>query len=215
MSSRYKKRPISNSANSKSEEQRFLNDVTKQFREHAPDFSATINIALIGKVSTGKSSLLNAILRRTRENTAVNVGATSGVTTSLECFRLHDQFLIIDSPGLGDVIAENSRETNEFLKNVDLGILVVTGSADSTQKEHYKEHYDDLRHHVKKVVVVLNKVDEWDDLEVSALEDVLAQWRQVLDVDVIYPTVMKGFDPKSKTDSPLVLELPALLADPF
>ena len=50
-----KKRTISNSASSKSEEQRFLNDVTKQFMEHTPDFSATINIALIGKVSTGTS----------------------------------------------------------------------------------------------------------------------------------------------------------------
>lgn len=193
--------PVSSTHAEKSDEQKFLDDVSQLFEERSPDFSKTINIALVGKVSSGKSSLMNAILRRTRDNPAVAVGATSGVTTAITSYRLHDQFLIIDSPGLDDVIAENSQETNDFLHHVDLGILVVTDSADSAQKKHY----DDLKHHAKKVVVVLNKVDLWDDYEPSALQDVLDQWKRILGADAVYPTCTKGYDPKSRPDTPLAL----------
>ena len=184
------------------EEQEFHNKVDAVYEERIPDFSKSINIALIGEVSSGKSSLLNAILERTRDNPAAQVGAVSGVTTKLKCFKLDgdDHVLIIDSPGLSDVIGENSQET-ERLQYIHLGILVVSGSIDRNQKKHY----DELRQKAKKVFVVLNKIDVWDHLQPSAVEDVENQWKAVLGAEKIYRTCAKGYDPEARKDVPIEL----------
>lgn len=171
----------------------------KVYEERKPNFSDTINIAFIGKVSTGKSSLLNAVMLRDRNNPIVEVGATSGVTTEVKAFRLDEHVLIIDSPGLNDIRKENSEETKIFLTNIDLGVMVVTGSADSSQKNNF----DDLKNSANKVFVVLNKIDEWDDLDESALIDVIEQWKKELGVDHIYPTCTKGYDPRMRKDAPM------------
>lgn len=164
-----------------------------------PDFTKTLNIVFVGKVSTGKSSLINAVLKCERSNPVAKVGATSGVTTKVKSFQLDDNVLIIDSPGLDDVEKENSKVTQDFLKHIDVGIMVVSGSADATQKNNFNK----LKSTVNKVFVVLNKSDEWDDLEDSALSDVLNQWKAVLNVDKIYPTCTKGYDPRLKKDAPM------------
>ncbi len=167
----------------------------KSFEDKKPDFDGHVNIALVGKVSSGKSSLLNAILGRR----VADVGAASGVTMKIDPHQLDDKVLIIDCPGLDDVRKENSNQTKEFLKSIDLGIFVVTGSADATQKSNF----DDLRKYSKNTIVVLNKIDEWDDLEDGAINDVVDQWRKVLGVDKIFRTCVKGYDPKFKKDAPM------------
>lgn len=171
------------------------------YEERKPDFRKNINIAFIGKVSTGKSSLINAVMKRKREEPLAAVGATSGVTTEVKAFRLDDKVLIIDSPGLNDIRKENSEETEKFLSNIDLGIMVVTGSADSSQKKNY----DEILENTNRVFVVLNKIDEWDDLDPSALSEVIEQWKAELGVDRIYPTCTKGYDPKMRKDAPMDL----------
>ncbi|MCF3624141.1 dynamin family protein [Planktothrix agardhii 1801] len=45
----------------------FYRKVEYEIAEKAKDFSKSLNIAVIGKVSSGKSSLINALLRRKRE----------------------------------------------------------------------------------------------------------------------------------------------------
>ena len=169
------------------------------YKENCPNFDEHVNIALVGKVSAGKSSLLNAILDCSREEPIAEVGAGSGVTTKVTPFKLDEHVLIIDCPGLDDVRQENSDVTVNFLNSIDLGIFVVTGSADASQKENF----DDLNHSSKKTFVVLNKIDEWDDLEESAYEEVVKQWKSVLGVEQIYGTCTKGFDPKMKKSAPM------------
>lgn len=171
------------------------------YEECKPDFRKSINIAFVGKVSTGKSSLINAVMKRKKEEPLAEVGATSGVTTKVKAFRLDENVLIIDSPGLNDIRKENSEETEKFLSNIDMGIMVVTGSADSSQKKNY----DELLENTKKVFVVLNKIDEWDDLEESALIEIIDQWKKELGIDRIYPTCTKGYDPKMRVNAPMDL----------
>lgn len=173
----------------------------KKYEEMFPNFDEHVNIAIVGKVSTGKSSLLNAILGYTREDPIAPVGAHSGVTKKITPYKLDDKVLIIDCPGLDDVRRENSEETKKFLSSIDLGIFVITGSADATQKENF----DDLKKNSKKTLVVLNKIDEWDDLEEEAYESVLNQWKEVLGVDKIFGTCTKGFDPKMRKSAPMDL----------
>jgi small GTP-binding protein len=184
---------------SEREENDFNSTFDNAFKEKSPNFDAHLNIAIVGKVSTGKSSLLNAILGREQSNPLADVGAEAGVTKEVTSFRLGDQVLIIDTPGLADIRAENSEVTQEFLNNIDLGIFVVTDSADVSQKENYL----DLKKHAKKVIVVLNKIDIWDRLEENAYLAVKDQWKKALDVDQIYGTCTFGYDKKARKDIPL------------
>ena len=164
------------------------------------DFNKTLNIAVVGNVSSGKSSLINAILMRNRNNAVADVGATSGVTTELNILRLNDERVrLIDSPGLGDIQKENSDITREFLKHIDIGILVVTGSADASQKQYF----DELRANCTRVFLVLNKRDQWDNYRPQALEDVKEQWKQCLGVDAIYAVCALGYDEQLPDDFPL------------
>jgi small GTP-binding protein len=173
-------------------------------KEKTPDFDKNLNIVLVGKVSAGKSSLINAILEKDRDDPKIlPVGSISGITTKVTAYPLgkSKDVLIIDCPGLDDVRKENSEETKKFLAEIDLGLFVITGSADATQKKNY----EDLKNHCKKTIVVLNKIDEWDDLEKSEYEDVMRQWETVLGADKLFGTCTKGFNPKMRKDAPMDL----------
>ncbi|ASC69407.1 GTPase [Halomicronema hongdechloris C2206] len=187
---------MSSSAYEGFNEESFFDRVEAQFVKKAPNLSQTLNIAVIGKVSAGKSSLINALLKLSRRQALeiAKVGATSGVTTDLTILKLDEKVHLVDSPGLDDVRTENSELTKKFLKHIDVGIFVVTGSSDSSQKKNL----DDLRQHCDAIFVVLNKIDEWDDLDPSVLEDIIQQWKTDLEVEKIYPTCAKGYDPKSR-----------------
>jgi small GTP-binding protein len=177
------------------EEKGFFDRVSAIFSKEAPDLSQTLNIAVIGKVSAGKSSLINALLRMSRRQAleVAKVGAISGVTKDLTILKLDEKVCLVDSPGLDDVRAENSEVTKQFLSHIDIGIFVVTGSSDASQKRNL----DQLKQCCDQVFVVLNKADEWDDLAPSVLEDVTEQWKSHLEVSQIYLTCTKGYDPKS------------------
>lgn len=177
--------------------EQFDNTFNKAYEEKKPDYGKCINIALVGKVSAGKSSLLNAVLGRGREDKLATVGAKSGVTTKVTPYKLDDHVLIIDCPGLDDVRKENSEVTTNFLKIIDLGIFVVTGSADASQRQNY----EDLARTAKKTIVVLNKIDEWDDLNESAYNAVIEQWCAVLGTKNIFGTCTKGYDPDMRADA--------------
>jgi small GTP-binding protein len=188
-----------NAVSNNSDEKEFWENVETQFEEKVQDFSKTLNIAIIGKVSSGKSSLINALLKLSRKKAIAQVGAEAGVTTKLKILRLDERVRLIDSPGLDDVRAENSQITREFLKHIDVGILVVTGAADASQKRYL----DDLRSHCESVFVVLNKIDEWDRLAPLALEKVVNQWKQVLQIEKIYPVCAFGYDADTPPNTPL------------
>lgn len=177
------------------DETTFFDRAKAKFSERVPDLTQSLNIAIIGKVSSGKSSLINALLRQSRKQ-ALNiakVGATSGVTKDLKILKLDEKVCLIDSPGLDDVRAENSEVTKKILKHIDVGIFVVTGSSDASQKKSL----DDLRQHCDSVFVVLNKIDQWDKLNPIAVDNVINQWKTDLKVDKIYPTCTNGYDPTS------------------
>ena len=171
-----------------------LADLERQLHQH-------VNIAVVGPVSSGKSSLINALLGTGRADAVAEVGAVSGVTTELKLLPLDDWVLIVDSPGLDDIRADNSRITRDFLEHIDVGIFVATGSADATQRRLYEE----LKRECEATFVVLNKVDEWDRYSPAAFDKVLDQWREALAVERIYPTATWGYDPDLDEDQPLDL----------
>lgn len=183
------------------DEGRFRRDLDGRYDAMTPDMTKTLKIVVIGKVSTGKSSLINALLRRTRSNGVMKVGARSGVTKSEQAVQLDENTRIIDSPGLDDILKEHNERARDALFSTDVGVLVVTGSADASQRRHFEE----LSRVCKKVFVVLNKVDEWDRLSPPALSEVIEQWKEALGVDTIYPTCTFGYDPETRADTDLDL----------
>ncbi|MEG4395578.1 GTPase [Microcoleus sp. BROC3] len=190
---------VSTAYDSAWDDESFFKKVESLTEKKYPDFSKTLNMAFIGKVSSGKSSLINAFLKRERADILAAVGAKSGVTTQLKIFQLDDRVRLIDSPGLDDVRSENSQVTKEFLENIDVGVLVVTGSSDGTQKKYI----DDLRASCSRIFVVLNKIDQWDRNTPSTLEGIKEQWKTALHIDKIYPVCAFGYDPETKSDEPL------------
>jgi small GTP-binding protein len=181
------------------DDESFFTKVEILTEKACPDFSKTLNMAFIGKVSSGKSSLINALLKKDRKDRLAEVGAKSGVTTKLKILQLEEHVRLIDSPGLDDVRSENSKVTKEFLENIDVGLLVVEGSSDVTQKKYL----DDLRTSCRSIFVVLNKIDQWDRHVSSTLEGVIEQWKTDLQIDKIYPVCAFGYDPGTAPNAQL------------
>ena len=173
-------------------------DAEKLLEDVENNLEKKVVVAIVGKVSTGKSSLLNALFNKTKADKLAHVGAISGVTTKVTRFQLGKNVEIMDSPGLGDIIKENSDATRIAMGEIDVGILVVSDSADESQKAHY----DELKAYCKKVFVVLNKIDIYDKKK-SALDKVTNQWSEVLNLneeDIIYQTCADGYDPDYDDD---------------
>jgi small GTP-binding protein len=172
------------------DESRFFEEATTAYDENTRNLRGTLNIAVIGKVSSGKSSLINALLMRSRHNPLAEVGVEAGVTTKLKIFKLDEQVRLIDSPGIDDIKQENSDVTRDFMANIDVGILVITGAANDSQKTVF----DDLRRQCSEVFIALNKIDTYDDYAEGALTKVVNQWCLCLGVDKIYPVCTFGYD---------------------
>lgn len=158
-----------------------------------------IHIAVIGKVSCGKSSFLNAFFNKKKGDTLpFEVGALSGITTTAKTIQINDDIIVSDLPGLNDNNQQNSQVTINALKDVDIGILIVTGSSDKSQKDNY----DLLKKHCKLVYVVLNKVDEYKR-KPKSLEEVTAQWHADLNLspsEKIWHACCEGYDPNDEGD---------------
>lgn len=173
--------------------------VQDDLEEIEQSFNKTVKIAVIGRVSTGKSSLINALFNVSKnEQKKAHVGAISGVTTKIKEIKWSKNVTVIDSPGLGDVIQENSQETRNILNDIDIGVLVVAGSVDDSQKAHY----DELKEYAGKVFVVMNKIDEYDK-KPKAREQVVEQWRQSLGLksdEKIFLTCTDGYDPEYEAE---------------
>ena len=116
----------------KENEEKFDEEVYRYYEENKPDLSKVVTIAFIGKVSAGKSSLINAFFEKSKNDPIAIVGATSGVTKNVKFFELDKNVHIVDSPGLDDIKKENSEATERFLKSIDIAIFVVSGSGSSS-----------------------------------------------------------------------------------
>lgn len=179
--------PHPNDLNEQETQSRF----DERVAEVAPNFAQKLTIVVVGKVSSGKSSLLNALLQCPKEEPIFRTDALAGVTVKPQQFHFDEHVLLVDLPGLRDNNPENARVTEDFLaKKPDVGIFVVTGAADSSQREDYEK----LRSSCGKVFFVLNKIDEWERHGEAKRNAIIAQWREQLGVERVYPTCAFGYD---------------------
>lgn len=177
------------------EEEKLDEKLNEMFKDLKDQLDATLNILVIGKVSAGKSSFLNAFLDCKIDEPFFTAGAKSGVTTKVVFKKISDNIQIADTPGLSDIIDANSQETIKMLDDgIDIGILILEGSADADQKKHY----NDLKEKAGKVFVVLNKTGA---ISSENLKMIMSQWKDQLNMshdEKIYPVVSRGYDPIDK-----------------
>ncbi|HBE16017.1 MAG TPA: GTP-binding protein [Cyanobacteria bacterium UBA11149] len=167
----------------------FFEAVENQFLEIVQDFSKTLNIAIIGKKGVGKSSLIQALMKRISQNKSIELGNCIEVNPDLKIFKLDKRVKIIESLRFNNFPENISHLTRELFKPIDLGILVVNGVANESDKQHF----EDLKKHCDSIFVVWNKIDDWDSKDPGSLEKAIADWQDTLESKKIYPISTFGY----------------------
>jgi GTP-binding protein len=123
-------------------------------------------VAFSGRSNVGKSSLINALLRRTRKKIA-HVSSTPGKTQALNFYRVNDEFFLVDLPGYGYArVPEETREAwsrlIEWYLSGSEGVRGVVHLVDArhppTRHDHHMVAY--LAEVGLPTLVVLTKADK-------------------------------------------------------
>jgi small GTP-binding protein len=123
-----------------------------------------LELVAFGAISSGKSSLLNALAGREAFCTDVRGGTT--VRRNEVPWPGIDQVVLVDTPGLGEVEgAEHGHVSAEAAKDADLVLLVVDGPLRQWEFELLR-HLGEME---KRVLICLNKEDWYDARERESL----------------------------------------------
>ena len=125
------------------------------------------HIAIYGRRNVGKSSLLNALTGQQVAIVSPEAGTTTDpVNRAMEILPL-GPCLLIDTAGFddeGNVGNLRNERTHKVLDQTDMAILVMDQPEDSSYE---KKWLDELNRLEIPTVVVLNKADAIDDIEVA------------------------------------------------
>ena len=131
-----------------------------------------IHIAVFGRVSVGKSSLLNALLGKD----AFSVSVLHGETKTTD-FHAWDEYAdsglyLIDTPGINEIAGEDrERMAHEVATRADLVLFVIDG--DLTDVEFRALKTVTASH--RPTIIVVNKADRYTDKEKQQLRTVLEE----------------------------------------
>ena len=137
-----------------------------------------IHIAVLGRVSVGKSSVLNALIGEHRFSTS----ALHGETTQNKMARWDEQesgsLFLIDTPGINEIDGEaRERMAHEVSQRSDLVLFVIDG--DMTDSEY--NALQGLAHEHRPLLLVLNKCDRYSAAQREELRtSLLARLEQII-----------------------------------
>lgn len=135
-----------------------------------------IHVAVFGRVSVGKSSVLNALLGREAFDVGVLHGTTTeshrqtwdGGTREITEGAIH----VIDTPGINELSGEaREKLAYDVASRADLIVFVVDGDLTSIEFEALKT----LKQRTVPIILALNKVDRYTDKQRAELLEVLRQ----------------------------------------
>ena len=131
-----------------------------------------IHIAVLGRVSVGKSSVLNALIGEQRFSTS----ALHGETKRNEMAQWNEQesgsLFLIDTPGINEIDGEaRERMAHEVSQRSDLVLFVIDG--DMTDSEH--DALQQLAQEHRPLLLVLNKCDRYTAEQRAELRDNLLE----------------------------------------
>lgn len=138
-------------------------------------------MVLVGPFSSGKSSIINALLGKenflrigptpTTDKISIlrwgeepqNMGSAGGVDTVFYPSPLLRKVSLVDTPGLESVFKEHEETTHKFLHRADVVLLVMLATQAMTQR-----NIDTLKmfkEYGKKVIIVISQADLLNDEE--------------------------------------------------
>ena len=125
-----------------------------------------VHIGVFGRVSVGKSSLLNALLGAERFEVSPLHGATRRAEMS-DAVELQDgQVFFIDTPGIDEIDGEDrERQAREVAERCDLLLFVVEADLTSTELDALRAVLQTRR----PLLLVLNKSDRYTREEQDSL----------------------------------------------
>ncbi len=125
-----------------------------------------IHIAVLGEVSVGKSSLLNALLGEARFATSPLHGETRRPEQAQWREEQSGGVMLMDTPGINEVGGEErERMAREVAERSDLVMFVLDGDLNAMEQTALQQALAPGR----PLIVVLNKADRYTDAERDAL----------------------------------------------
>lgn len=125
-----------------------------------------IHIAAFGRVGTGKSSLLNALLGQDVFSTSPLHGETRSQQRSAWDSFNTDHVVLIDTPGIDELEGETREKMAESVARVaDIVLMVCEGDLTDTEMQAVRS----LAKRQRPLLLVLNKTDRYSTDEVQSL----------------------------------------------
>lgn len=147
-------------------------------------------IAIVGRSNVGKSSLINAIFKRS----IAKVSATPGKTRLINFFLLNDDIYFVDLPGYGFAAVSHKEKQNwkrmieDYLlnrENLNLIIMLVDTRYPPTNLDILMKEW--LESFEKPYIVVGTKIDKLNQSEKAKAEKVI---RETLDLSKDVPVYL-------------------------
>lgn len=127
-----------------------------------------VHIAVFGEVSTGKSSLVTALLPDARVDTDPRAGTTRDIRHYHWRAESGDSIAIADLPGFN---LDQDSEVLEEARRAHLVVFLCDGDLTGTQADQLQR----LKDLAKPLVLALNKMDRYDSSETAAIMQRIAQ----------------------------------------
>lgn len=141
----------------------FERNFDKAFDEKSDEINAQLNekilITMVGDVNCGKSSTINKLMRED----IVNVGSKPGETIKIKEIPYRENIIFVDTPGLDDIVKENSDITLNYYKNSDV-ILFFLNAAGTVLSENELINLRKIEKVNQHIILVLNKIDAAEDI---------------------------------------------------
>jgi len=123
-----------------------------------------IHIVLFGEISSGKSSLIKALLPNTEIEISVKGGTTQNLNEYCWTSPAGDQLILTDMPGLNEISGQQSLSQQEALRS-HLVIYLCDGDLTRSQAEELVT----LKQLNKPILLALNKSDRLSEDELEQL----------------------------------------------
>jgi len=139
----------------------FFNETYEtEMQEINEQLDKSILFVLVGNINSGKSSTINALMG----NQVAPVSSKPGETIDIDEYQYANKILFIDTPGLNDVIEDNSEKTLDYYKNSDV-ILFFLNAAGDVLSATEKKVFEKIRNYNDNIIIVLNKIDAAEDIQ--------------------------------------------------
>jgi len=153
-----------------------------------------IRISAYGKSGTGKSSVLNYLLKKDIFKTDIINGSTREIQS--EELALKDQMLnsieFLDSPGFDFCNIKFPEKIYSCIKNSDLILFIVSGDINRNELSEINSLIKDG----KKIIITLNKIDLFNKIELKEIiENIKFKLPQDLNIPIIinYENNLKNY----------------------